>query len=151
MKHQLRALIIMVLLVLGSAPMPAQAAPLTATVTVTAWVSNRAPVQNTNVIAFVQVKLDGKTRAKISVTFTWNFKSGTKTCTAKTDYRGIAWCRLNVGLAPQATRVPIEGKLTIDGKSYSAKTSFTPTIAGSTPATAVPTAVPVPTKPRPNK
>jgi hypothetical protein len=61
---------------------------------------------------------------------------------AKTDSRGIAWCRQNIGTAPYGTTVSVESAVTIAGRAYTTKTAFTPTQAGSATPTAAATAVP---------
>jgi hypothetical protein len=144
MKLQLRTLMAFVVVALGLAPVTAQAAPRPAEITVSAWMSTKTPDQNSNVYAFVLVNADKKTRAKVSVTFTWNFASGAKTCTAKTDSRGIAWCKLNIGMVPYGTPITIQAALTIAGQSYTTQIKFTPTRAGS--ATPTTTPAPIPTK-----
>ena len=120
---------------------------------VSAWVSTRTPAQNTNVFAFVQVSVDGKFRSGLAVTFTWKFKSGAKTCSGKTDKRGIAYCKLNIGTAPYGARVIIDAALTADSQSQKAVTSFTPTRPGATSGptpTRTPEAKLTPTPARPN-
>ena len=148
MKPQLRALLALIMVLWGLAPLKVQAVPRPAKVTVSAWLSTKTPDQNSNVYAFVLVNADKKARTKLSVTFTWNFAGGAKTCTAKTDSRGIAWCSQNIGTAPYGTPVSVEAVLTLDGQKYTAKTRFTPTLASTVP-TAVPTVAPVPTKRHP--
>jgi hypothetical protein len=142
MKLQIRMLITLILLAWGVVPVTAQAAPRLANVSVTTWLSTKTPAQNSNVYAFVWVNADKKARAKIAVTFTWNFASGVITCTAKTDSRGIAWCRQNIGTAPYGTPVTVQASLSVDGQKYSTKTAFTPTQLSD----ATPTVVPTPSK-----
>ena len=145
MKSQLRSLLLLAMLVMGLAPWPAHAASQPAGITVSAWMSTRTPAQASNVYAFVYVRADKRTRAKVEVTFTWKFRDGPQECTALTDSRGIAWCRQNVGTAPAGTRVTVEAELTINDTAYSTTTSFTPA-AGTSAPTAIPTPSPVPTK-----
>jgi hypothetical protein len=139
-------LVLVSLLALGLAPGPVPALAQPAGVRVTAWMSTRTPAQNSSVYAFVYVAADKKARAKLEVTFTWNFSGGARECTALTDSRGIAWCRQNVGTAPAGTRVTVDAELALAGTAYSVRTSFTPVAAGASSPTAIPTPAPVPTK-----
>jgi hypothetical protein len=143
-QSRLRWILVFNVLMLGLAPGTVLAATQPAGVRVTAWMSTRTPAQNSNVYAFVYVGADKQQRAKVEVTFTWNFRGGAKECTARTDSRGIAWCRQNVGTAPAGSRVTVEAELMLNGTAHTVTTSFTPTAAGTSAPTAAPT--PVPTK-----
>jgi hypothetical protein len=136
---------------LALAPLTVVAAPRAATVKATAWVSTKTPAQNTNVIAFTRVTIDGKWKSGIKATFTFQFKTRNKTCTATTDKRGIAWCRMNIGTAAPNTKVIVQVTTTVEGETYTALTSFTPTEptetgAGTATAPPLPTPAATPTK-----
>ncbi len=144
MKLRSHLVALLIAVAVAAAPLAATAAPTPATARITAWVSSKTPAPGSSVIAFAFLTIDGKGKPGQSVTFTFEFKSGNKTCTGKTDKRGIAWCRMNIGTAPLNTRVTVRAALKLDGKTHVAKTSFTPTrSAASGPAGA--TAAPAPT------
>ncbi len=89
--------------------------------------SNRTPKQGTVVRAKTKFRsVSGKPVKGLKVTFTWQFKSGTKKTYAYTNAKGNAYSSLNIGKAKKGYPVRVRGRAMSGGSTRSSSTTFRP-------------------------
>ncbi len=89
--------------------------------------STRKPKQNTVVTAKTKFKsVSGKPVKGLKVTFTWQFKSGTKKTYAYTNANGNAYSKMNIGKAKKGYKVRVRGRAKSGGLTRSSSITFTP-------------------------
>jgi len=89
--------------------------------------SNRTPKQGTVVRAKTKFRsVSGKPVKGLKVTFTWQFKSGTKKTYATTNAYGNAYSSLNIGKAKKGYAVRVRGRAMSGGSTRSSSTTFRP-------------------------
>lgn len=89
--------------------------------------STRTPKQGKVVRAKTKFKsTSGKPIKGLRVTFTWEFKSGTKTTYAYTNASGNAYSSMNIGKAKKGYPVRVRGRAQSGGRTRSSSTTFRP-------------------------
>ncbi len=93
---------------------------------VTAWVSDAKPSQNSRVTVSARFTTNGQPKLGVPMTSTWHYKSKSSTCTGETGADGVAYCTRNIGGATIGYTVTIMVSLVWNGQTYIGSTSFTP-------------------------
>ncbi len=101
--------------------------PLVATdKSVTAWVSESNPSQNSRVTVSARFTMNGQPIAGLPMIATWHYKSTSSTCSGETGADGVAYCTRNIGGATVGYAVTISISLIWDGQTYVGSASFKP-------------------------
>ena len=88
--------------------------------------STRKPKRNTVVRAKTKFRsASGKPVKGLKVTFTWQFKSGTKKTYAYTNASGNAYSSMNIGKAKKGYKVRVRGRAQSGGQTRSSSITFT--------------------------
>ena len=94
--------------------------------TITAYVSNSQPAQNSAETVSGQLYVNGLPANGATMDTTWHYKTTTSFCSGTSGSAGIASCTKNVGHASLGFTVVINVVMTYNGQTYTASTSFTP-------------------------
>ena len=88
--------------------------------------SNETPSQNSNVIVYGKLYIDGQPAQDAGMHASWHYKSTISYCDGVTGADGVALCERTIGGATKGYTVRIRVVLSYKGTSYTASTTFTP-------------------------
>jgi LysM repeat protein len=95
-------------------------------VAVTAWVSNAAPSQYSDVTVFGRITRGGVGIPGVPMNVTWSERTSLTSCSGWSGWDGWAFCSRAIGGAMPGYYVGVQVVFSYQGQLYSATTGFTP-------------------------
>jgi len=96
------------------------------TVQASATVSNANPTDNSTVVVFGHLTVNGQGIVGVPMNTTWYYKTTTVGCSGETDSSGTASCSRDIARATRGFFVRIDVVFTYNGQAYTTSTGFTP-------------------------
>jgi hypothetical protein len=100
--------------------------PPTGPVAVTAWVSDSAPSQYSDVTVFGRITRGGVGIPGVPMNVTWSERTSLTSCSGWSGWDGWAFCSRAIGGATPGYYVGVQVVFSYQGQLYSATTGFTP-------------------------